>query len=71
MRTTVKYCVYGFSSFAYNDIQLIAQNDLGTGGVEGKPNVSNFYHEDKLIANVSFRIPREMINYTRTTNNEM
>lgn len=71
MRTTIKHCLYGFSSFAYNDIQLIAPNDLGTGGVEGNPNVTNFYHKDKLIADVSFRIPSEMVNYTRTTNNEI
>lgn len=71
MHTTIKHCVYGFSSFAYNDIQLISPNDLGTGGVEGNPNVTNFYHKDKLIADVSFRIPSEMVNYTRTTNNEI
>lgn len=71
IRTTVKHCIYGFSQIPYNDIQLIAPNDLGTGGVEGNPNVTNFYQEDKLIADVSFRIPEEMVNYTRTTNNEI
>lgn len=71
LKTIVRHCVYGFSSFAHNDIQLIAPNDLGTGGVERKPNIANFYYEEKLIAKVSFRLPKEMVNYTRTTNNEI
>lgn len=71
IRTSVKQCIFGFSFFAPNDIELLAANDLGSGGVEYKPDVTNFYNETKLIADVEFRIPKEIINYTRYTNNEV
>ena len=71
MRTTVKHCVYGFNNFAANDLALLGANDLGTGGIYNNVNVTNPYHSDKLIADVEFRVPDELINNTRFTNNEV
>lgn len=71
MRTTVKHCVYGFNNFSANDLALLGANDLGTGGIYYKVNVTNPYHSDKLIADVEFRVPDELINNTRFTNNEV
>ena len=71
MRTTVKHCVYGFNNFAANDLALLGANDLGTGGIYYKVNVTNPYYSDKLIADVEFRVPDELINNTRFTNNEV
>ncbi len=71
IRTKIKHCVFGFSTYEPNDIELLAPNDLGSGGIDRNPDVTNFNNRDKLIANVEFRIPKEIINYTRFTNNEV
>jgi hypothetical protein len=67
----VKHCLFGFSEFPKNNIDLMAPNDLGTNSLEGNPSVTNFYTEKTLIAEVSFRIPEELIKNTRYTNNEI
>ncbi len=71
MRISVKHCIYGFNSFELNDFALMGSNDLGTGSLENNPDTTNFYNATKLIADVEFRIPKEIINYTRFTNNEI
>ena len=67
----VKHCLFGFSEFPRNSIDLMAPNDLGTNSLEGNPNVTSFYTEKNLIADVNFRIPEELIKNTRYTNNEI
>lgn len=71
MLTIVKHCVFGFCNFAENDISLVAPNDLGSGKVYDKPNVTSHYYKDKLGADVEFRVPQELVNNTRLTNNEV
>lgn len=71
MRTSIKHCVYGFSNYSMNDLALLGANDLGTGGIYKEVNVTNPYHNDKLIADVEFRVPDMLINNTRFTNNEV
>lgn len=72
IRTKVKQCVYGFDSFGLNEIKLLASNDLGTNGsITQTPDITYLQRKDKLIADVDFRIPEEIINNTRFTNNEL
>ena len=71
MKTRVKHCVYGFNHFNGNDLVLLAANDLGTGGIYNEVNVTNPFYENNLIADVEFRTPKELINNTRFTNNEV
>lgn len=71
MKTSVKNCIFGFSSFENNDLKLVAPNDLGSGGVYNDPIPNKFNREQKLISSVEFRIPRELENNTRYTNNEI
>lgn len=71
MKTSIKHCVYGFSNIGINELALLGPNDLGTGGIYGDVNVTNPYYSSKLIADVEFRLPNELINNTRFTNNEL
>lgn len=71
MKTYVKHCVYGFNNFERNGLALLGANDLGTGGVYKEVNITNPFHQTKLIADVEFRLPHELINNTRFTNNEV
>ena len=71
MRTSIKHCVYGFDNFEDNDMALLGANDLGTGEIYNEVNVTSSYHHDKLIADVEFRLPNELISNTRFTNNEV
>ena len=71
IKTHVKHCLYGFNQFGRNNLSLLGFNDLGTGGVYHDINVTNPYHQDKLIADVEFRTPDNLINHTRFTNNEV
>lgn len=71
MKTHIKHCVFGFSNIGQNELALLGSNDLGTGGIYREVNVTNPYHQDKLIADVEFRTPNELINNTRFTNNEV
>lgn len=71
MKTHVKHCVYGFNYFGRNELALLGANDLGTGGIYNEVNVTNPFHQQKLIADVEFRLPNELINNTRFTNNEV
>lgn len=75
MITKVKHCVYGFDNWEKNELALLAANDLGTGdskgGIATKVNVTNPFHQKELIADVEFRLPSELINNTRFTNNEV
>lgn len=71
MKTSVKNCVFGFASYENNDLKLVAPNDLGTGGVYNDPLPNKLDREQRLIADVSFRIPSELENNTRFTNNEV
>ena len=54
-----------------NNLSLLGANDLGTGGIYKDLNVTNPYHQKKLIADVEFRTPGSLINNTRFTNNEV
>lgn len=71
MKTHVKHCVYGFNNFEQNELALLGANDLGTGGIYKEVNVTNSFYQKKLIADVEFRLPNELINNTRFTNNEV
>lgn len=71
IKTHVKHCLYGFNQFGRNNLSLLGSNDLGTGGVYHDINVTNPYLQDKLIADVEFRTPDNLINHTRFTNNEV
>lgn len=71
MKTHVKHCVYGFNNFGRNELALLGANDLGTGGVYNEVNVTNPFDQEKLIADVEFRLPNTLINNTRFTNNEV
>lgn len=71
MKISIKHCVFGFASFQANDLALLSANDLGTGNIYGDVNVTNPYYSDKLIADVEFRVPDELIKNTRLTNNEV
>ena len=71
MKTHVKHCVYGFNNFGRNELALLGANDLGTGGIYNEFNVTNPFYQDKLIADVEFRLPNTLINNTRFTNNEL
>ena len=71
IKTHVKHCLFGFSKFQDNDLSLLGANDLGTGGIYQNLNVTNPFYQKQLIADVEFRIPDELINNTRFTNNEV
>lgn len=71
IKTSVKNCVFGFASYQPNDLKLIAPNDLGTGALQDDPIVSKIGHDKELIAKVEYRVPSQMINNTRFTNNEI
>lgn len=71
MQTSVRTCVFGFASYQPNDLKLIAPNDLGTGALVDDPIVSKIGHDKELIAKVEYRVPSQMINNTRFTNNEI
>ena len=71
IKTSVKNCIFGFSSYQPNDLKLIAPNDLGTGALQDDPIVSKIGHDKELIAKVEYRVPSQMINNTRFTNNEI
>ena len=71
MRTSVKSCIFGFASYVGNDLKLLAANDLGTGGLARDPITSKIGHDDKLIAKVEYRVPSQMDNHTRFSNNEV
>ena len=71
IKTHVKHCLFGFGKFGENNLSLLGANDLGTGGIYKDLNVTNPYHQKKLIADVEFRTPGSLINNTRFTNNEV
>jgi len=71
IKTHVKHCLFGFRNFGRNNLSLLGANDLGTGGVYRELNVTNPFHQKKLIADVEFRTPDSLINNTRFTNNEV
>ena len=71
VKTHVKHCLFGFNNFGRNNLLLLGANDLGTGGVYRELNVTNPFHQKKLIADVEFRTPDSLINNTRFTNNEV
>ena len=71
IKTHVKHCLFGFSGFGKNNLSLLGANDLGTGGIYKDLNVTNPFHQKKLIADVEFRTPDSLINNTRFTNNEV
>ena len=71
IKTSVKNCIFGFASYQPNDLKLIAPNDLGTGALQDDPIVSKIGHDKELIAKVEYRVPSQMINNTRFTNNEI
>lgn len=71
IKTHVKHCVYGFNHFNANDLALLGSNDLGTGAIYSEVNVTNPHYQSKLIADVEFRVPNQLINNTRFTNNEL
>ncbi len=71
IKTHVKHCLFGFGKFGENNLSLLGANDLGTGGIYKDLNVTNPFHQKKLIADVEFRTPDSLINNTRFTNNEV
>lgn len=71
IKTSIKHCVYGFSHFGKNELALLGAIDLGTGEIKDKLNITNPFHQNKLYADVEFRIPEELINNTRLLNNEV
>lgn len=71
IQTSVKTCIFGFASYAPNDLKLIAPNDLGTGALQDDPITSKIGHDKNLIAKVEYRVPSQMINNTRFSNNEI
>lgn len=71
IHTSVQTCAFGFASYQPNDLKLIAPNDLGTGALKEDPIVSKIGHDEKLIAKVEYRVPSQMINNTRFSNNEI
>ena len=71
IKTHVKHCLFGFGKFGENNLSLLSSNDLGTGGIYKDLNVTNPFHQKKLIADVEFRTPDSLINNTRFTNNEV
>jgi len=71
IHTSLKHCIYGFSHIERNELALLASNDLGTGGIYKDINITNPFYEKKLISDVEFRTPSELINNTRLTNNEL
>ena len=71
IKTHVKHFLFGFGKFGENNLSLLGANDLGTGGIYKDLNVTNPYHQKKLIADVEFRTPGSLINNTRFTNNEV
>ena len=71
INTNVKHCLFGFNSFGDNNLSLLGSNDLGTGRIYDQLNVTNPFHQSKLIADVEFRTPDSLIRNTRFTNNEV
>ena len=71
IKTHVKHCLFSFNNFGRNNLSLLGANDLGTGGIYKDLNVTNPFHQKKLIADVEFRTPDSLINNTRFTNNEV
>lgn len=71
IKTHIKHCLYGFKEFGRNNLCLLSANDLGTGEIYKDLNITNPFHEKKLIAEVEFRTPDSLINNTRFTNNEV
>ena len=71
IKTHVKHCLFGFGKLGENNLSLLGANDLGTGGIYKDLNVTNPFHQKKLIADVEFRTPDSLINNTRFTNNEV
>ena len=71
IKTHVKHCLFGFGKFGENNLSLLGSNDLGTGGIYKDLNITNPFHQKKLIADVEFRTPDSLINNTRFTNNEV
>lgn len=71
IKTHVKHCLFGFKEFGRNNLSLLGANDLGTGGIYKDLNVTNPFHQKKLIADIEFRTPDNLINNTRFTNNEV
>ena len=71
IKTHVKHCLFGFGKFGENNLSLLGANDLGTGGIYKDLNVTNPFHQKKLLADVEFRTPDSLINNTRFTNNEV
>jgi len=71
LKTHVKHCLFGFDHFGSNNLSLLGSNDLGTGGIYNDINITNPFHQKKLIADVEFRTPKGLINNTRFTNNEV
>lgn len=71
IKTHVKHCLFGFGKFGENNLSLLGSNNLGTGRIYKDLNVTNPFHQKKLIADVEFRTPDSLINNTRFTNNEV
>lgn len=71
LRTSIKNCAFGFSSYEPNDLKLLAANDLGTGGLKDDPIAAKIGHDEKLIADVVYHVPSEIDKNTRISNNEV
>ena len=71
MKTSVKHCIYGFDNIGNNELALLGPSDLGTGNIYHNVNITNPFYQEKLIANVEFQMPQDLLNNTRFANNEL